>query len=153
MYYFSCFFHSAFHSFSLFYVYFFRYFCLSVLPTYLSHNFAVGGSCLPHGPTTKVCVCACAHMGPILIQALSVGPPLILIKEQMHYPCPVCHPLLCMCVCACVCLSCFHPACPCHVPLLSHIVPRAVSVMHMEDELVVRREKGRASTQPVLQIG
>lgn len=49
------------------------------LPTSLSLKFAVGGSCLPHGPTTEVCVpvcvCVSAH-GPHPDSVLVCGAPL-----------------------------------------------------------------------------
>lgn len=98
---------------------------------------------LSNNRSVLVCVyvCKCVHMGPILIQALSVGPPLILIKEQMHYPCPVCHSLLYVCARTNVCLSCIDPACPHHVPVLSHIAPRTLSVICVEDGLVGRRDE------------
>lgn len=118
--------------------------CLSIFLFCIPSHLSVSQVC--------VCVCVCARMGPILIQALSVGPPLILIKEQMLYPVPSAIPF-CMRVCMCVCLSCFDPACPCHVPVLSYIVPRIGSVICMETELVGRTEGVRTSAQPVPQIG
>ena len=74
----------------------------------------------------------CVYRGPILIQAMSVGPPLILIKEQMHCPVPSAVPLFnSVCVCVCVCVR----ACPLHVPLLCHIVQGPVAAPRVEDEL------------------
>lgn len=99
-----------------------------------------------------VCVGVCEQVH-ILIKALSAGPPLILIKEQMHHPCPVCCPLLYVHVCAHARLSYFDPACPHHVPLLSHGLPKTVGAIHVEDKLVGRRDKGKIYTQPAIQIG
>lgn len=88
-----------------------------------------------------VCVGVCEQVH-ILIKALSAGPPpFILIKEQMHHPCPVCCPLLYVHVCAHARLSYFDPACPHHVPLLSHGLPKTVGAIHVEDKLVGRRDK------------